>query len=175
MICAFLLEAHNKFKLRFGKYLPLLPWLPDELKCWHGKFLLRMVNPKILACMINGDKRCEIINVGQWISWGIQGRIVVAIKQGTGSNPELESKIPMEYRNVEVNHANDGMIVGLAIIDRLHDGPISPKQAAWCQDQKCWKEAYGSDTNGVHRFTWVLQFHKPFKCDKESSTLEVDL
>jgi hypothetical protein len=141
----------------------MVPWMSPPMVDWHGKWLLRMINAKVLSAMIAGVKTVEILTVKEWISWGVQGCIIAAIRQGITPNDELEAKIPAAYQQLQVNEANNGKIIGLAIISEGMGIPISVEEHKLGDQNKPWIQAFASSSRSVHRFKWLCLFDEPIE------------
>ncbi len=153
-------------KAKFGEYSPLVSYLPPEMLNWQGPILVRMINAKVLASMLNGDKRVEIMKVRDWVAWGAQGYIVAAIYQGSTPNRKIEKRIPQKFWSNISNRAHDGKFVGLMAIYPpwvpISTGDHSPGLLQEMVDHRIWIEAFCIDnTRGVHPVRWIYKFPVP--------------
>ena len=163
-IAAKVVKAAISLHKKMGPFARMYPWMPPAVLDWEGNFLLRMINAKVLANMIAGNKRVEIMHVRDQLAWGIQGYMIAVILQGSTSNPEVEAKIPAVYQHVQPNKATNGHMVGLAVIY----APIQMAQTLeeWqlMDSQEPWIRAYAMDDSyrrTVNEFRWVHVFEKP--------------
>lgn len=111
-----LVRQYNTLCRKFGNMIAMVPWMSLEMLNWEGKYLLRMINAKILTSMLQGDKQVEVMHIKDWIAWGVQGYILCAVKQGSMGNEELEKAIPEQFKKVKINKELSGNIVGVIMI-----------------------------------------------------------
>ena len=137
---------------------------------WEGNFLLRMVNGKILNSMRLGMKQVEIMNVGDWCSWGLQGYMIAAIYQGPTANTELEARIPAMYQSVPVAPF-PRQIIGLAFIGAALENPTTVDELRFLDTQVEWINAFKiKRRHSIHPFKWICLFDEPI--DLKGATIQ---
>jgi hypothetical protein len=112
-------------RAKFGEVSRLTPWFPPELIDWDGQWLVRMVAPPMATLLADGVKKCEIMPLSDWISWGVQGIIVTAIYQGVSALANTSEYVPKRFRAYASKQEDKGKIVAVAILGP----PDSPNRA----------------------------------------------
>ena len=161
--CESIIAGAVALKAQLGPFAPVYPWFGPELLDWEGNYLIRMVNANILQCMVGDWKQFEIMNIRDWLAWGVLGYIIVVMMQGSTPNPGLESKIPGQYSSLKADKKNNGKMIGLAIIYPPMFYPLTLEDWRWFDQQREWIDAFyvPDGQHSIHRVKWLFKFKEP--------------
>jgi len=142
------LQVMEAVSSKFGMYACLTPWLPVEVVQWHGPWLVRNLAPNVTAAVAQRLKPGENMVIKDWISWGVQGGVVTAIRQCLHANSNFK---PISECKGEPD--NGGKLLALVLIQP----PCNPTQ-----EQMQWRIREAGGTAYLwHPFAWCIPFDPP--------------
>ena len=104
--------------------------MPPEMLDWEGKWLVRMVSPPLSQLITDGIKKCEIMPVSDWITWGAQGVIITAIYQGAQEIGNLQQYVPRRFRHYAYDRGSKGKIMSVLVLGAC-DSPSREEDSGW--------------------------------------------